>query len=326
MVKRLACVLALSAALLAACGGGSPDGAQTAGVSSGGTGSFSSGPITSFGSIVVNGIHYVQQGAQVTREGDAVPTVYAPEVLKLGMVVEVDATGLLAEAGGRRAQAQAVRIASALLGPVELVGTDTLRVMGQLVKVSAATFWEDGLSLAALAQGDVVEVYGFHDAGTDSYRATRIERKADAVNAYQVEGVIRDLDLPNKRCRIGQQLISYDWGSSGSAATVAEGQVGRATLYREPKASGSSVIWPAVKVEVAQALVSDQEAAHIDGLVTQLEPGAPKRFSVNGIPVDASQISCPACAGLQVGAALRVQGRLVAGQVRASAVAPLSLD
>ena len=47
---------------LLGCGGGG-----VAGVGTGGTGSFASGPIRGFGSIVVGGVHYDEAGAQIGR-------------------------------------------------------------------------------------------------------------------------------------------------------------------------------------------------------------------------------------------------------------------
>ena len=59
----LAGAAASVAASLLGCGGG--DG--LAGVGTGGTGSFSSGPIRGFGSIVVNGVRYDEASAQVVQ-------------------------------------------------------------------------------------------------------------------------------------------------------------------------------------------------------------------------------------------------------------------
>ena len=63
----LAGAAASVAASLLGCGGG--DG--LAGVGTGGTGSFSSGPIRGFGSIVVNGVRYDEASAQVVGDAGA---------------------------------------------------------------------------------------------------------------------------------------------------------------------------------------------------------------------------------------------------------------
>ena len=93
----------LLAAWLAACGGGSD---TSAGVGSGGTGSYSGGPITSFGSIVVNGIHFDQTAAVVT-DADNQPRTAAE--LKLGMVVQLHGSPVTMQAGRQEAAAAVIR-------------------------------------------------------------------------------------------------------------------------------------------------------------------------------------------------------------------------
>lgn len=323
----------LSALLMAACGGGDPGttsgGIDTAGVGSGGTGSFSSGAITGFGSIVVNGIHYDPSQAAIKGADDEQADQRQAQDLKLGMVVEVDGSGVTPVQGQQVATAQAVRFASALLGVVDAVSADSLTVMGQTVRVvDAATRFDDQLpqGLQSLSQGDVVEVYGFHDTASDTYLATRIERKDPAAVAfYRVQGVIQDLDLPGKRCRIGRQWISYDW--KNATASLVNGQVARAKLYpaKVPVVMGQSSVdgWAATRMYLTQPLVTDRDQAYVDGLVTNVTPGAGSLFSVNGIQVDASQIVCPACAGLSVGASVSVKGRLQGSVIQASSVTRL---
>ena len=138
--------LALTAAILSlsACGGGESSGGDAqAGVSSGGTGSFSNGPVTSFGSIVVNGIHFDQTLATVR---DAEGQTLSSADIKLGMVVEL--TGSTVQHVGTRDQAKAsdISVVPALVGPIDRVGTDTLVVMGQHVLVSTSTHLDESLT------------------------------------------------------------------------------------------------------------------------------------------------------------------------------------
>jgi hypothetical protein len=77
-IRRLSIAVSICAALLAACGGG--------GVGTGGTGSFASGPITGFGSIIVNDVHYDESQARVEADDGSTRN---PDDLRLGMVVEV---------------------------------------------------------------------------------------------------------------------------------------------------------------------------------------------------------------------------------------------
>ena len=91
--RTIAPALALGLSM-AACGG------DDGGVGSGGTGSFASGTITGFGSIIVNGVRYDDSEARVV---DAAGKVGSSRDLQLGMVVEVDASSIRTDpATGRR--------------------------------------------------------------------------------------------------------------------------------------------------------------------------------------------------------------------------------
>ena len=73
--------MAGSVAHLAGCGGG---GLDIAGISSGGTGSFTSGSISGLGSIIVNGIRYDDSSASVSGSVDSA------SALRPGMVVTLE--------------------------------------------------------------------------------------------------------------------------------------------------------------------------------------------------------------------------------------------
>lgn len=316
---RTGLALCFSAWMLLACGGG---GDSQAGVGSGGTGSYSGGPITALGSIVVNGIHFDPSLAAITDEEG---TAILPADLQVGMVVALDASSVTTVAGRRVADVLTVKVISGLLGPVDAVGTSTLTVMGQTVRVRSDTRFGDGLpsGLTSVSPGDVVEVHGFDDASGGVFVATRIALKDPAqVSHYVVRGVLKDLDLNNQRCRIGNQLLSYDWGSGTTPPVgLADGRVARAELYKVPGTLGASTLWTANVMALSEPLVSDRDDAYVDGLLTDVASGQPGHFSVDGIAVDATQAQCaPACSSLRVGDHVQVRGRLVQGVVTAATV------
>lgn len=318
--------LALAAVILSlsACGGGGSSGSDAqAGVSSGGTGSFSNGPVTSFGSIVVNGIHFDQTTATVL---DAEGQSLLPVDIKLGMVV--DLTGSTVQRIGARDQAQAkdIRVVPALVGPIDRIGADTLVVMGQTVQVSSETHLDEALNqgLASLHVNELVTVYGFHDALRDVYVATRIERRLGATpDHYVVHGVIQDLDPLNGRCRIGQQTIAYQWGTD--VVGLVNGRVATAklatSLYTPAAADGSSpAVWQGQVMTLDQPSVSDRDQASVDGVVTSLSLDTAGVIAVNGLAVDTRQMVCSVCGGLNVGDRVQVEGRLVNKVIVASKV------
>jgi Domain of unknown function (DUF5666) len=254
----------------------------------------SSGPITAFGSIVVNGVHFDQDQATVLDADDQPLT---PADLQLGMVVEVDggAVSILQPSGRTEAAAQRVRIS-------DQTRFDTTLPLG----------------LASLQASDVVEVYGMHNAADDTFDATRIEREGSP-GSYKVSGVLQDLDLVAGTCRIGQQLISYAWSDAAAHATLRNGQVVQGELYPF-KTAGR---WSAMTMRQSQPLnTADREAGRIIGLITSRTSGM--NFSINGYPIDASTANCVPCATLKVGDRLQAQGSWTSGSLKASQLQALS--
>jgi Domain of unknown function (DUF5666) len=198
MQAVLPCAVAACLALLSSCGGGGP-GAKTVaannggGIGSGGTGSYTVGSISGFGSIVVNGVRYSYTSDQVsTGDGTSV------NQLQFGMVVEIKGSAPSSDAKGvSSAKADAVRVSSELVGPVGAVdlASGTFTVMGQTVQTSLDTFY-DSTNTTRLAQVgtsgcNVVRVYGFLRAQTPGgYNATRVECLARAPSIFRLRGAV----------------------------------------------------------------------------------------------------------------------------------------
>ncbi|HET8695164.1 MAG TPA: DUF5666 domain-containing protein, partial [Aquabacterium sp.] len=170
MIKKMA-GLFLCALLMSGCGGGGSSVAS--GVGSGGTGSYTSGPVTGLGSIIVNGIRYDVDSAAVNSEDDSSLNNAG---LKLGMYVEVRGSDVTPGSAGAvdRATATSVRVASDFIGPALSIQRDSggnvtgFSVFGRLIGVTSKTVFA-----GTLTDGDVVSVYGFTSDGT--YTATRVE-------------------------------------------------------------------------------------------------------------------------------------------------------
>jgi hypothetical protein len=144
------------------------------------------GPIDEFGSIVVNGIEFDTDNAEVFLEGD--PATLAD--LQLGMVVFVQGA---VKKNGLRGRADIVAADHVLLGPVEAVNAldGTFVSLSQLVITDADTVFAS-TTIDTLAPGDNVEIFGFFD-GDGSIRATRVER-FDDIEEIELTGTISNLD------------------------------------------------------------------------------------------------------------------------------------
>lgn len=297
---------AAAALSLLGCGGGS----DFAGVGSGGTGSFSSGPIRGFGSIVVGGVHYDETAAQIVGDGGG---ALASGDLRLGMVVEVSGSEVATGADGkRRATATAVGVRSEIEGPVSAIdlAQGRLTVLGQQVQVTASTVFDDDLrgGLASLRVGQIVEIYGLQQAD-GSYTATRIDDEDDA-RWYKLRGLVSGLDAAAQTFRIGTTVVSYA-EVAAAAPGLADGRYVRVELHTTVGAGG---VWRAAKIQVQGAgvgLPPDGDAAgakvEIEGYITAFTSSV--RFSVSGVPVDASGVTrLPA--GLALGQRVEVEGVL----------------
>ena len=270
---RLALSVFVCLAMLANCGG----------VGTGGTGSFASGPITGFGSIIVGGFEIDDSSASVLDD-DGVPIVREGNELRLGMTVDVD--GGAATSGGNGPQASGIRVrtVTAVLGPVEAVdlGAGTATVLGQTVQVTAATVFDPSLrgGIASLRIGQAVAVFALPDAGSQRYLAMRVEQ-AQGSRVWRLRGIVSDLDASARSLRIGGALLDYS--GAAAPADLADGQLVRATIANPRSGTTLSVL----SLEPAAPRPGDSEHTVLEGLVTA--QAAPTLFHVNGVAVDASQ-------------------------------------
>ena len=301
-----------SAMLMAGCGGGggsSPAGGGTIG----GTGSSASGAITGFGSIIVGGVRFDDSAASV-QDDDGVNM--NSDALKLGMVVRIKCGKKSDDGTGVRAKADSIEVHSELQGPVDSKTADSIVVLGQTAKISATTFFEDGLSLATLAVDAVVEVHGFVDPVTNTLTATRIERKPNA-KVFKLQGTVSALntDAAVKTFKLGTLTISYLTAVLPSSLTLANGAVVRVRLAITPLTGTRT----ALKVQKFEIEKEDRNEAEVEGIITAFT--STSVFSVNGLQVDASTATFEdGKAGVVLGARVEVEGSIVNGVLVAKKV------
>lgn len=293
---------ALAVAVLPGCGG----------VDSGGTGqtveksTTSSGPITGFGSVIVNGVRYDDSAATVVDEDGATRSV---SDLRLGMVVEVQGR---VRGNTREGTASRIEFGEAISGPVESVdaAASRLTVLGQVVEVDAGTLFEGfGGALGSVQPGQLAEVHGLYDSSSGIYGATRIELKP-ALDRYTLRGPISNLATPPASTfSIGGAAIDY--GAASTTPGLHDGLMVRVNLQTVP-VSGR---WVASSVRSVQRNIPDGNDAKLEGRVAALVSRAD--FRVDGVPVDASAPGLVVRNGsiddLANGARVEVEGVMRAG-------------
>ncbi len=308
-VAKLLCV----AAVLAGCGGGGSDS------SSGSTDTataYAAGPITGFGSVIVNGVRFDDSAARITDDDDV---ALNRDELRLGMMAEVQGAGVTTDSLGKHGRALAIRIGNEIVGPVSAVDATakTLTALGQTVVVTDNTLFGERVTggLAGIALGTVVQVNGSLDVATGRYTATRIDIKPNAAY-FRLRGVIANLDTTAKTFKIGEALISYaSLSATDVFATLANGLMVRVKLQTTQVAGA----WVATRIAGGVRKIENHDEAEIHGLITAFT--SVTQFSVNGIVVDASNAVFPnGQAGVVLGARVEVEGKAVDGVIVARKV------
>ncbi len=295
-------------ALLAGCGGDGGDGTtSTATVI---------GPITAFGSVVVNGIRFDDSGADVTIED----TMGSRSALRLGMVVQVqgqvhpDGTGV----------ANQIRYNDCVQGPITAMNRvqNTVTVMGETVQLDGDTVF-DGVALRdmnAFAIGDLVEVSCMPVREQNRMRASRMERKGnfvDGTTPIELTGTVANLDPARGTCTVGTTLVNF---AGVAAADRPQGLANGMSV----EASGSRF---QNGVLLADRLrdrdrdrihVPDGDLFEVQGYVASFVSIAD--FTVDGYPVDASDalIRNGTVADLADGVKVEVEGTMRNGVLIAS--------
>ncbi len=300
----------LAATLVAACGGG--------GSGAGGTSAttFAAGPISGFGSVIVNGVRFDDSGAEVENE-DGERGSSAD--LKLGTMVEIEGGAI--DDSTNRARALRIRFGSEIVGPVESVDTtaNSFVAIGQTIDIKPETLIEASLGGLAGFTGKVVEVHGQLDAATGHIVATRIEDKAGAL-LYKVRGVVGELDTTAMTFKIGTALISYaNVNPADLPALFGDGLKVRVRL-QTTQVDGK---WVAVTIRSGVRKVEDHDFARLRGSVTAFTDAT--HFEVNGVPVDASAARIDN-GPVTLGARVELRGSAKDGTIVATRVVVLNDD
>lgn len=288
---KLAWTAPLWAAALACalhgCGGG---GDQTAsnnngGIGSGGTGSYTNGPISGLGSIIVNGVRYDVDSATLLSEDKALPV---PDDLQIGVVVEVDGGVVTLGSGGAvaRAQATRVRYATELVGEVTnlVPGSgrpDAITVMGQPVTINAQTV----LPASGLALTDKVVVHGL--PSPSGFTATRVDVPPVAPTEYKLSGPVGVVNLTSFTVGVVPQTVRF---SGALPAGVSPGKYVRVRVSSTPFAANT---WTAVAggIAVRAPFVSEPREARLEGVIAGYSRvGTTASGVINGTPVDFSAV------------------------------------
>ena len=349
--RALAALAAAVAIALAACGGGGSNssGTSTTGSSSTGTSTstaVSSGTISAFGSVFVNGHEFDTRSARIIDDDTGVASTDM-QLLEVGMSVDVK-NALSSTA--QKPVADEIHVHPLVRGIVDAsdTGAGTLLVLGQSVQLTAATNFSDhracltattspctavagqsdlvaatGSGSSAVA-GSYVTVYGYlystsATSGTADIVATLVSvndapsSTTSGVN-YKVEGLVNAVGTNN--VTIGGLLVDLSNAScfaGASKATCASafsvGQVVSAFSSAAPSLPATTLAASVARQRTKLAVETTGADIEVEGKVSSVTT-SPAALVIRGVAIDASAVTgnLPA-----VGDAVRVVGTVASG-------------
>ncbi|EKD98881.1 MAG: hypothetical protein ACD_23C00226G0006 [uncultured bacterium] len=298
---------------LAACGGGGISvvgmggSGNGSGVGSGGTGITTSavgiGVVDGFGSVIVNGVRFATDTAQIISE-DA-------DSLRLGMTVMVSGT---INADLTTGIATTVLSTPEFRGPVTEVDAvaGELALLDSRVSVDEATVYDGFPSLSTIPMGATLQVYALPD-GDGSWRATRIEA-ADASDPLIMSGAIQDLDVASRTFRLGGKVVNYG-ASSFVGNWVTASLVNGMTIYVRTAAMPVNGVVNAQMIRQGHTLpTTGKFAANLLGIVSNFS-SLSSEFVLYGTRVNAASalITGGPSASIGNGVKLEVAGTMADG-------------
>lgn len=305
-LTALAAALPLST-FLVACGGGTsttnivePNTEKSVAISS--------GTITGFGSVYVNGVKFETSDTTYNIEG----VEGSQDDLAIGMVVKVNGT---INPDGVTGTATRIIFDDDLQGPVTNYSiaqngqTATFTVLGVNVQIDRKTTYFDDdhgvITMNNINNGDIVELSGFFNAN-GTLIASRIESKNGVDSNVEIKGNITNLVLSTSTFTINGIQID---ASGARLEDLPNGL--REGTFVEVKGSfdGSRII--AIEVESEEYEYDDKDEFELEGFITDYNGGS--RFKLNGITIDISNNPRMEPRNLQIANNLQieVEGRLV---------------
>lgn len=198
--KFTKCAVSLAmVGILTACGSGGDSNSNATNPSA--DREVSTGTITGFGSVYINGTRYDTSGALIKSDDSELNDVTE---LKVGMKASVTSDSSSQKASD-------VKYEEDVKGPADAEAADLkaapFSVMGQVVSADDATVIDDSISMPILP-GDILEISGIRQAD-DSILATYIDKDALEVDKFKVIGNARSINTTDKTFMIGGLEVDY---------------------------------------------------------------------------------------------------------------------
>jgi hypothetical protein len=297
-------------ALLVACGGGSTGSMPHTGSQS----VVTSGTITAFGSVFVNGVRYDVSAATLKKNDNVV----AQSGLAVGEVALVHAHEDTQTGQG---EADSVDVEDNVVGPITTIDTvgNQLTVLGQTISVTANTSFGPGITpadLTGLKMNDSVEVSGLSGMG-GVIMATRIGR-AESNEPLQVLGTVGTVDSMAHTLKINALTVDFS-AASLTGFTSGQPAAGDLVIARGTVFDATAVKLTATAVRLAETDRDEQAQGgrvEEEGLITRFVSATD--FDVAGAKVTTTASTVfknGTAADLALNVRIEVRGTLDANKV-----------
>jgi hypothetical protein len=318
--------LAITMAMaLVACGGGGSDAASSTDTSNSSSNTSNSnpgvtpilasalyaGPISGFGSVIVNGMRFSSVGAELVDDDANVMNL---DQLKLGMTLRVtgqtDDSTLL----GTASKLELVHGNRGLVTALDL-NAGSLTLLGQNVVTNSSTAYQGISGLAALTVGQRVEVYGALQAD-GSLLATLIE--LTATTSINLRGNMQSVNASASTFQVGTLTVNY-------SAAVVVGIPGEGKQVKIKAASGPvNNVLSASSVQVfdAGAVYGASVSAGTRLKVKGVADTAPVNglLNVSGTPVNVTHALVKGGGAITAGQFIEVKGNWDGSTLQATEV------
>ena len=269
-LNRRQWLLATTAALTA-CGGGACGSITAALPGTGGTGIGMQGPITGFGSVIVNNTRFDDSAAGVYLDGIKLSSAD----LRVGMVAIIDGSLEPGGASGSASRIDVWSIARGVLQQADIAGSG-FSMAGMQFSTDAATSFEGLANIASITSDTPLAIWGVQtSADARSWRATRVKLLATPAASMVSTG----LYIASSQSLNGMHL-------SGSAVS---GFTDKQLLRVEgvfDSGTGELLVAKAVATGAEQRIPSSG-LVELEGVVTAYTSAT--AFSIGTIQVDASK-------------------------------------
>jgi hypothetical protein len=303
------------ASLLASCGGGGSTATILPGT--GGTGQVAvtaQGPVSGFGSVIVNGIRFDDSQASVSIDGNA----QLPKDLRLGMIARIAGNKSTAPITATaivkaRGDAKDIQIWSIAQGSItNIISTNTFSLAGMTLSTNNGTVFEGLTGANLLTPTSVVKVWGQPTSSDFSqWSVTRLEFLSNS--SYTV--------ITGKVSLQGSTPYVNGVALTGAISAATNGLVVRATGTLNSNATNQTLSISKLKVieDIGNSLASVGEA-EIQGAVTSVNTtGTGSSVALTSLMVGTTQVDMRAAKvsplgnTIAVGQYIEIEGAWSAG-------------